>query len=67
MKLPPCGSGVIFAEFNLATEIAKKIDFENGDFRESKVSVTLTLTLDHFENHIVRFDSSTSIVLIIFL
>ena len=41
--------------------MAKKIDFENGDFREFKGSVTLTLTLDHLENHIVRFVSSTSI------
>ena len=61
IKLLPCGSGVIFVEFNLATEMAKKVDFENGEFREFKCSVTLTLTLDHLENHIVRFVSSTSI------
>ena len=60
-KLPPCGSAFIFAEFNLATEIAKKIDFVNGDFREFEGSVTSTLTLDHLQNHIVRFVSSTSI------
>ena len=33
-KLPQCGSGVIFAEFNLATDMAKEIDFENGNFRK---------------------------------
>ena len=52
---------IILAEFNLATEMAKKIDFENGYFREFKGSVTLTLTLDHLENNIVRFVLSTSI------
>ena len=45
----------------MATEMAKEIDFENSDFRKIKGSVTLTLTLDHLENHIVRFVSSTSI------
>ena len=44
-------------KFNLATEMAKEIDFENGDFRKFKGSVTLTL--DDLENHIVRFVSST--------
>ena len=60
-KITPGGSGAIFAEFNPATEMAKKIDFENGDFREFKRSATLTLTLNHLENHIVQFVSSTSI------
>ena len=48
-------------KFNLATEMTKEIDFDNGDFRKFKGSVTLTLTLDAFESHIVRFASSTSI------
>ena len=46
-------------KFNLATEIAKKIGFENGNFRELKCSVTLAL--DHLESHANRFVSSTSI------
>ena len=58
-KLPLCGSGDIFAEFNLATEMAKTIDFENGDFREFKGSVTLTLTFDDLEIYIVRFVSTS--------
>ena len=41
--------------------MATEIDFENGDFGELEGSVTLNLILDHLENHIVRFDSSTSI------
>ena len=49
----------------MATEVAKELDFGSGDFREFKCSVTLTLTLDHLENHIVRFVSSTSIHIII--
>ena len=48
-------------KFNLATEMAEEIDFENGDFRKFKGSVTLTLTLDDLESHIVRSVSSTSI------
>ena len=45
--------------------MAREIDFENGDFRKFKGSVTLTLTSDDFESHIVRFVSSTSIHIII--
>ena len=48
-------------KFNLATEMAKEIDFENGDFRKFKGTATSTLTLDDLESHIVRFVSSTSI------
>ena len=47
--------------------MAKKMDFENSDFREFKGSVTLTLILDHLENHIVLFVSSTSIHITIVL
>ena len=52
--------------FNRAIEMAKEIDFENADFenadfRKFEGSVTLTLTLDDLESHIVGFLSSTSI------
>ena len=46
--------------FNLALQMVEGIEFENGDFREFKGSVTLTFSLNHLENHIVRFVSSTS-------
>ena len=45
-------------KFNLATEMAKEIDFENGDFRKFKGSVTFTLTLDDLESHSSMFDLS---------
>ena len=51
-------------KFNLATKMAKEIEFENGDFSKFKGSVTLTLTLDVLENlrmSLVRFVSSTSV------
>ena len=45
-----------FQKFNLATEMAEEIDFENGDFRKLKGSVTLTLNLDDVE--VISFDLS---------
>ena len=41
--------------------MARETDFENGDFRKFKGSVTLTLTLDVLESHMARFFSSTFI------
>ena len=48
-------------QFNLAIEMAKEIDFENGDLRKFKGSVNSTLILDDLESHIVRLVSLTSI------
>ena len=43
-------------KFNLATEMAKEINFENGDFRKFEGSVSLTLD-DLESSHIVSLTS----------
>ena len=40
--------------------MAEEIDFEIGHFRKFDVLVTLTLTSDELENHIIEKDLSTS-------
>ena len=44
-------------KFNLDTQMAEEIDFENGDFHKFKGSVTLTLTLDDLRR-VISFDLS---------
>ena len=47
--------------FKISQQMAEEIHSEMDHFRNFRGLVTLTLTLDDLESHIVRFVSSTSI------